>query len=241
MMLSATVSWSAIIVSQDAAGTTGEWNSTIVYGNPVTGISEQPSLVGHSTVGQIDVTTLGQFGAQTELVYNDSTAGGALTGDYTDFFGGLEVVRAMTVEFYSYGNVGSLPSDFRLYMLAGGNSWYYEVGPMITGWSTFNVNFVHLTDPGLPFPGWYSDNPLLTLNDFYSDLATVTQLGFELQYLVNTPSQQYGFDNIILYDTYFVPEPETYLMLAVALASLAFVFREQLRESIRTAMASVAG
>jgi hypothetical protein len=238
LLAAASVSGAAIIAYQDGVTVPhNNWTITPVWGAPAGTlvVGEQYIDAEHTTARQVTDST--GVGPDVDIIYNTS----GLTGNYLNFFGGNEQVRAITAEFYAYQTVGSLPSDFRLYMYAtDGDAWYYDVGPLAAGWTTFNVNFIHLDDIGAPFPGWYSDTGG-TMAEFYTDLGSVSRIGFELQYLIDTPNQTFGFDYIALYDTYFVPEPETYLMLAVALASLAFVFREQLRESIRTAMASVAG
>jgi hypothetical protein len=158
---------------------------------------------------------------------------------------------ALSMDFYTFADRGI--NSMRLYFYSdygGGTtySWYSDIGALSEGWeNVFTVNFLYWSNAGGAFGAfgsWYSELDR-TAENFANDLARVTRIGFELNYiedpLGNIGNQTYGFDNFILYDTYFVPEPETYLMLAVALASLAFVFREQLRESIRTAMASVAG
>ena len=214
------------------------WTATSSGGGAPNGVLSTGVLDGHANAGRIQNDT--GMVPESDLVFSDDAivvgGEGGLTGNYI----GLSV-RSMTAEFYAFQDFGVNPEDLRLYMLASGSVWYYDLGPQSAGWNSLSINMVHVTDPlsGV-VGGWYNEDDR-TLTQFGQDIASVTRFGFELNYVANQNNQTFGFDNFILYDTYFVPEPETYLMLAVALASLAFVFREQLRQSIRTALASVAG
>lgn len=220
------VSESAIIAYQDGDTSAHDnWSISAVQGAPAGALNTAQSVGGHGNAGEITDST--GVGPDVDIIYNTS----GLVGNFLNFSGGGEVVRGFSAEFYAYQAVGSSASDFRLYMLANGNTWYYDIGPLDAGWNQFYANMAHADDPLFGgFPGWYSEIGR-TVADLTTDLASVTQIGFELQYLASQANQVYGFDYIGLYDNYFVPEPETYLVLAVALASLAFIFREELRRA----------
>lgn len=192
------------------------------------------TLGGHTDAGRI-VNDTGLI-PETDLVFSDDTVGaGGLVGNYISLS-----VRSLTADFYAFQDFGVNPEDFRLYMLANGNVWYYDLGPQSTGWNEIVANMVHIDDQNaMYYGGWYNLADR-TQSQFLSDIANVTRLGFELSYVGNQANQTFGFDNFILYDTYFVPEPETYLVIAVALASLAFVFRTHIRDVVRIAYATVA-
>lgn len=238
LAVGASLSTASIIAQQD--GGPNPFNGWTVVGDAFgtlnTGLGnvgvQVPGIGGHPQAVEITAPDPGG-NAYVDYVVNT----GELTGDYGtggDF--GVLGVLALSVQFYSYADNGYDPSDFRLFMLVNGHSWYYDVGPLVEGWGgVINVNMLHLTEG---YGGWYSIG--LTANDFHGDLNNfdVTQIGFELTYL-SEGGQIYGFDNFYLYDTYFIPEPRTYLVLVVALASLAFVFREQVRQTLGTVLSSI--
>jgi hypothetical protein len=234
VLVCASISGAAIIAEQDGetVGHTG-WNISGAFGGPVGSLTVGGAVTTHGDAGKVEANT--GIGPDVDFVYNEA----GLVGNYYNFpvpAGGNAIITSMDAEFYT-----SRADNFRLYMLAGsgpGNmhTWYYDAGPLAVGWNT--ISSVPFT--AIAAGDWYSEEPTVNDSDFAIDIANVTRIGFVLQYLANA-SQTYGFDHITLNGDVMVPEPETYLVLVVALASLAFVFREQLRQMLGTALATITG
>jgi hypothetical protein len=113
-------------------------------------------------------------------------------------------------------------------MEAGGVAWYYDVPTLSAGWQTVQADMAHLTETTYAFEGWYYEG-VRDATQFHLDLGSVSKIGFELNYPV-AAGQEYGFDNLNLYDEYQqieTPEPQTFVVLGFALLSLGVVFRRQ--------------
>ncbi len=134
------------------------------------------------------------------------------------------------VSFEFYAGSGA-PAGLGFFFQSGDNHWYYDINPVnSSGWQTYEAL---LTFGGSGWYGYANDDFItdLTLSNFNTDLAAVDRLGLYIYYNVNQSGQEYGIANFGL----TVPEPETYLALAVALLSVAFVFRRKITESLEEA------
>jgi hypothetical protein len=167
----------------------------------------------HNNAGRIGANMEGGF-PTLDLVY---TTAGSMIGNYNTMG-----VLSMSLDVYSYASRAA--GAMRLYMQASGFAWYYDIGTVAAGWQTINANMLELTEPG-PFPGWYNEGGR-GITDFHADIANVQRVGFELNYQTLN-GQMYGFDNLELNNEFFVPEPQTFVVLGFALLSLGVVFRRQ--------------
>jgi len=147
----------------------------------------------------------------------------------------LRGYAGVSFDFYS-----SQPSDsaqVSLYFQAtSGNVWYYDVGLAANGWDSYSATFTY------SFAGWFgiTDDGFVTyeaIGDFSAifdaDLATVSRLGISIVYDNANGAQVYGIDDFGL----TVPEPETYVVLGMALLTMAFVFRKRITVSLAEARA----
>ncbi|MFU8779968.1 MAG: PEP-CTERM sorting domain-containing protein, partial [Kiritimatiellia bacterium] len=82
--------------------------------------------------------------------------------------------------------------------------------------------------------GWGNDSFAgVAGSAFSAALADVARIGIYITYQPNLAGQVYGIDNFGL----TVPEPETYMILGMALLSVAVVFRRRITESLAEARA----
>jgi len=216
----------AVIVTQD--GTTGKeffnWTATEKFlgGAPAGTLDVGDGgggvpVPGNNNAGRIEANLGSIPGFFSDQVYTTSGA----------FMTFLHGAKSMTLDFYSSTPLGQ--GGLQLYLYGNNYVWYSDVGALSSGWGNhFTVNFLTattMTVDASPFGYWYSNDRTDDL--FAGDLANATRLGFELTYVPETDGQMYGFDNLNLYDQYFVPEPQTYVVLGFALLSLGVVFRRQ--------------
>lgn len=177
--------------------------------------------VGGQNALRITATTSDAF-APTDIIY---TTAPALTGNFTSFSG-----IGVAFDFYAGGNGdgSGAPTDLGVYLQSGGSEvWYYSItSPIVDGWGSYGASFSS--------GAWYgfTDNTWgAVATDFQGALADVTALGIYITYQGDTPGQIYGIDNFGL----AVPEPETYMVLGMALLTVAFVFRKRITESLAEA------
>jgi len=180
--------------------------------------------VGGKDAILVEANTGGDFGVYEDILW---TASSTLAGnlDYTD--SGLDVT---TIEFDFYasreGDGTGAPSSLEVYLQGnGGNVWYYAIDNISDGWN-------HYVAP-ISSSAWYgftdsTETVGLNAGDFANTLGDVDRLGFAIAYVSNEANQDYAFDDIGLHS----PEPETYMVLAVALLSMAIVFRKRIKESL---------
>ncbi|MBC8453528.1 hypothetical protein H8D64_00565 [PVC group bacterium] len=200
-----------------------------------THVTPDPQTVDGETAVHITADTSGDFIPREDIVF---TTGSSLAGnlDFTD--AGLDVT---TIEFDFYAGAdgmgsGGAPDSLSLYLQAGGAAvWYYEIdlASIQDGWSHYVVNFRY----GTGWTGWDSNAELTSRDgtDWATDMADVDELGFAIQYATDLDGQNYAFDDVGLHS----PEPETYMVLGVALLSLAIVFRKKIKESLMQARSVV--
>jgi len=158
-------------------------------------------------------------------------------------------IYGMQFDFYAgadgEGN-GGAPLNLGFYFASENageeHVWYYNIGTdyITDGWATYGVAFdFNYSNYGQS--GWYGfqDNswfPSLDATDFANDISTdgvVDRLGVWIAYDTFNDDQIYGIDDFGL----TVPEPETYLVLGMALLSIAVVFRKRISDSLADARA----
>ncbi len=157
---------------------------------------------------------------------------------YTTAFGAVNAnnLAGMAFDFYT-ANTEIVDLGFYFRSTAnGGSVWYYSLPSISIGaWNTYYTSFSYSSY-------WIGfDNPGYELfegsaaAEFSAALASVSQLGFYVEYLNvgGAGNQVYGIDNFGL----TVPEPETYLALGMALLTVAIVFRKNISESLAEARA----
>jgi hypothetical protein len=154
-------------------------------------------------------------------------------------------LKGMQFDFYANadGDGTGAPTGLGFYFAdTGGHVWYYDIDPsyITDGWATYSVDF-EFNYSAYGQSGWYgfADNtwasPLVEGN-FTTDIATdgaVDRLGVWIAYDTFNSDQAYGIDDFGL----TVPEPETYLVLGMALLSVAIVFRKRISDSLAEARA----
>lgn len=144
------------------------------------------------------------------------------------------------IHFDFYVDSATVPSALQLYFVGNGNIWFYDLSSQLaTGWNTIGANF-NASTPGDMFGSWVQ-YPEFGIGDVWTtDIQTVSRIGLELSYLSSLGGQIYGVDNFTLDDqTFLVPEPETYVVLGIALLSMAFVFRKRITDSLAEARAMI--
>lgn len=190
------------------------------------------TISGSGNAMQIDADNLG------------GNSGGLFNEDvfYTTAFGGTDVnmnsygdnntdIAGIAMRFYSDAapGVGDVP-QVGFYFLSGTDRWFYDLN-LVQGWNTYYASFSSSS-------GWIGytdgDSENLFANDtaFNSAIMDVDAIGFYISYAA-TDGQVFGVDSYGL----TVPEPETYLILGMALLSVAMVFRKQITDSLAEARA----
>lgn len=208
--------WAAPIVVEDSEGTAfDDWQISALAGAGAN--LQQNVAVGGETGLRWTINT--GLGPDADLIFED-----------TDFAGNYNTMGARSVSFDFYSNSGGpfQPNQMRMFMMAGGFTWYYDLFSLSSGWNSFHLNFKHYTEVGWMNAWWYNEGGRSAV-DFASDLSSVTQIGFELPYFVNL-NQEYGLDNFTLDNEYLVPEPGVWLVLAFALVGMAITYRDRLNE-----------
>ena len=150
----------------------------------------------------------------------------------------------MGFDFYVDPANGSVPSALQLYFVGNGETWFFNLSDSLTtGWNTYGANFNSFseTDP-FGFGSWVQYSEFGTGGNWSTDITSISEIGIELSYLSGVGGQIYAIDNFTLdEDPFLVPEPETYAFIAMALLSLAFVYRKRLEDQFQLAMAHVQG
>ena len=215
-----------------------DWSISAVPGSPsITqsdlndGGGSGVSLGGQNAL-QVDASTSGETQPYTALI---GTGAGDLTGSYTAFPPHSTELVGIAFDFYAGGGGpdGDAPQEMGAYFIgANGESWTYAFNPanITSGWGTYYANFAG----GSGWLGWGS-TPFdgTALGGIGAALADVTQVGVYITYLSEQAGQIYGVDNFGL----TVPEPETYMILGMALLSVAVVFRKRITDSLAEARA----
>lgn len=212
--------------SEDMFGGAGTEPPTLNTVGARTAVQLDPN-VGNTLLSDVVFTPdLTQAGYQSMTAYGPS--GTQIAGMRFDFYAGAN------------GDGTGAPVGLGFYFqTTGGHVWYYDIANTYigNGWNTYAVPFIY--DAGVyGTSGWYGyeDNSqvdLLGSGDFTTDLGIVNRLGIWITYQDNNSDQVYGIDDFGL----TVPEPETYVVLGMALLSVAFIFRKRITVSLAEARA----
>ena len=185
-----------------------------------------PATVDGETSVRVTSDTAGVFTPSEGVVY---TTGSNLAGDLDFTENGL-AIASVSFDFYAGadGTTGA-PDALSLYFQTDGAVWFYQVDNIVDGWGNYTVGIT--SESG--WVGWDSAAVGATQlsGTFLTDLASVDHLGFSIAYVADLDGQQYAFDDVALQ----IPEPETYLVLGMALLSVAVVFRKRISDSLAEA------
>ncbi len=239
----------ASIVEDWTAGGIRDWDIANALGGAAYGGLTEGSLgVGHanaliisggaSLVGRSDAISADDAGLSTDFIGNYATGVG-LEG------GTIGAIEGLSFDFYvDSGPASGGPSGITLFFdtsydvgSPGGGTWFLDITGVANGWGSYGSNIDTLSLASVSYGDWYSGE-FSTVGDWSGSLALVTDIGIELDYLSSIAGQIYGVDNFTLSEGNFaVPEPETYLVLGMALLSVAVVFRKRISESLAEARA----
>ncbi len=148
-------------------------------------------------------------------------------------------MTGISFDFYASGEGGGVGAPARMgayfYSAEDSTYWLYEIADtaISDGWNTYSFEFSS--------GSWtsYTDADYWAFNSYGAptadQLTNVTEIGFSVAYLEDNDIQTYGVDKFGLSLT--VPEPETYLVLGMALLSVAVVFRKRISDSLAEARA----
>ncbi len=187
---------------------------------------------GHANALGIDPSAQGIGENERDYFFTTPTALGTDSADIS----GYATIR---FDFFSSldgdANPDGAPALLGAYFhstFGGGDAfWFYTIGAgsISSDWTTY--------DFGLSSASWLGSDtaPLgdptgMALSDA---LTSVDEIGFMVAYVQNNSTQIYGVDDFGL----TVPEPETYLVLGMALLSIAVVFRKRISDSLADARA----
>jgi hypothetical protein len=200
------------------------------------GDSVSGDITGDQPAGPLHLDPNTGIGVYRDVVF---TTDSSLTGDLS----GLGVAGApVSLQFNFYANAdgsgAGAPAGLGFYFQNTDNSvWYYDIqgGYIDDGNNTFSVQLDYDTDAyGSTTWRGYADNTQATslaASDF--DITAIQRVGVWIAYNTSNSTQDH---QIGLYGL-SVPEPETYLILGMALLSVAIVFRKRISESLAEARA----
>ncbi len=247
MAMLASHSFGATIIAQETWSnppSTENWDASDDI--PGDGLGAYGTLTG--TVGPVggetdvlQITGGAPDTAPRDFVYTQSAP---FIGDY-----GAMGVQGIWFDFYVDPANGSVPSALQLYFVSDGGGaneemWFFDLSDSLTtGWNTYGANFNSSSesDP-TGFGTWVQYSEFGNTGTWSTDIGNITEIGIELSYLSGVGGQIYAIDNFTLdEDPFLVPEPETYAFIAMALLSLAFVYRKRLEEQFQFAMVHVQG
>ena len=242
VVLIAGVVSAAVIVEQETfTDSDGSWTDA-GYGTYVAA----DAIGGRDDVVQI--TTPGD--AQPHLIpylAEDGISATDFSGNYetgAGVAGGSTPIVGISFDFYVDPGNTAAPSELNIYFTAtSGRSWRWSIDNYANvqqgTWQTFGANIAYdAYDPGGSWGAWSRVGAASSDLDWAADIETIQDIGIEIGYLVDGTAETIGFDNFTLYDDDFlVPEPETYLVLGMALLSVAVVFRKRITESLAEARA----
>ncbi len=147
------------------------------------------------------------------------------------------------LQFAFYHTADGPPSQIGFFVQTASSVWYYDIVPVDNAgnWETYSVDFSD--------GGWYgfTDSTWSTpvnFSSFSAALGNVTGLGGYVYFNPDEADPQtYGIYNYGLFgtevDSMAIPEPETYVVLGMALLSMAFVFRKRITDSLAEAKAMI--
>jgi len=204
------------------------------------GTLTQNAAVGSPSSTGLEITANTDGSIYRDVIYTTSAALNGSTGNLSTW-GGNNDQQIVGMQFDFYNDATDAPTGLGFYFAdEGGHVWYYDIDPsfITDGWNTYGVTFSYNYSV-YGSSGWYgyTDNTwtgLLDGTDFATDISTdgaVDRLGVWLAYETLNNDQTYGIDNFGL----TIPEPETYLVLGMALLSIAVVFRKRISDSLAEA------
>jgi len=239
------VSASPILATEDGLNTVySDWTlaGAGLGGSPATSALAGDNGAG-TTVGgqpnnmQITASTGGDAQPRTEILY---TADGAMTGNY-NLFGpdSDQVVGTISFDFYAGaddgGNAEGINAPLELgayFQTMDGTVWLYAFDPTgISGWDTYTATF----GSGSGWVGWGDDTFSTAATTTFTDaFADVTRIGIYVTYQADADDQVFGLGdvNLSVSVSVVVPEPETYMILGMALLSVGVVFRRRITDSL---------
>lgn len=201
------------------------------------GLYPDDTIGGHAKALRLDPNVGSPSSPLTDVHF---TTAGNLIGDLSDTGDG----GPWSIQFDFYANAdgvgGGAPQGLGFYFQAADNAvWYYHIDTSFIsdGWGAYTVALDW--NANAYAGGWYgyTDNTwssaIVTEAEFDADVASVARIGFLLTYSENNATQDWGVDDFGL----SVPEPETYLVLGMALLSVAIVFRKRISDSLAEARA----
>lgn len=182
----------------------------------------------------ITADTAGDITPRTDVIFTTAfnPGGGADMNSYGPYSTDIAGIR---FDFYAgaNGDGTGAPIDLGFYFSTTDNEvWYYTISGIADGWNTYFTYFDYNYGSG-----WYgySDNTwgtdISSQVEFDAAIANVDRIGLYITYQTDLDGQQYGIDDFGL----TVPEPETYMVLGMALLSVAVVFRKRITESLAEA------
>lgn len=157
---------------------------------------------------KVDYPPISPSGQQLEYIFNNDANH---IGNYSNHL----------VSFSFWVSPVSDPAvALNFYFLANGHLWLNDFTVPSNAWTTVSFDFSGV--------GWSS----LTGTDFLSDVASVTEIGVELNHFNSNGSGfVYGLDN---WSTSIpVPEPESIALALVAVISLLLTFRQPILAVVR--------
>jgi hypothetical protein len=157
---------------------------------------------------KVDYPPISPSGQQLEYIFNNDANH---IGNYSNHL----------VSFSFWVSPVSDPAvALNFYLKANGNLWYNDFIVPSNAWTTVSFDFSGV--------GWSS----LTGTDFLSDVASVTEIGVELNHFNSNGSGfVYGLDNWTT--SIPVPEPESMALALVAFISLLLTFRQPILAFVR--------
>ena len=191
------------------------------------------TIASGGSSGPLDINpnTTGDATVHSDVHY---TTASALIGDLPTKYGVTGDNPYLQFNFYYDSSAGPQNGLGFYFASTSGREWYYDIDSnyVSAGWNTFRLQLDYDADP---YPSgnslWYRENSgSESETDFNTDIANVSRVGFWIAYNENTTQGH----KLGLYGV-SVPEPETYLILGMALLSVAIVFRKRISESLAEA------
>lgn len=230
VLVAGVVSAAVIVEQENFDGDEGDFADVAGYGS----FAYNADIDASGRAG-VQIDAAADSAPHTDLYLASVNTEENLTGNYISGAGvgaGGIPVLGISFDFYIDADNTDVPSELNIYFSSSsGNSWRWLVDgytTMTTGWQTYGANF-NPTSAG----SWESVSGLGNDVSWAADLTAITDIGIEIGYLVDDTAQIYGFDEFTLYgENFLVPEPETYLVLGMALLSVVVVFRKRINESL---------
>jgi hypothetical protein len=187
-----------------------------LYDPGTTSVTGNGSLTAAgNTIGEL-------FDVYGALFYTEAF-GGVDPVNMTDYLGTGTEVAGMSMDLSS-----GTPSGLGFYFQGAGSHWFYQIPVLTVDPGRYSVSFASETG----WSGHGNVNWTGASATWADSLADVTRVGFFIYFNPNA-NQTYEFGDFGL----TVPEPETYMILGMALLSVAVVFRRRISDSLAEARA----